>query len=63
MDLKLIKSNKCVQTSDLDVFLLFNDKNIDLGCETLNLLKSEFDAKASKIEKIKVLKENKFNNI
>ena len=63
MDLKLIKSNKCVQTSDLDVFLLFDDKNIDLGCETLNLLKSEFDAKASKIEKIKVLKENKFNNI
>lgn len=63
MDIRLINNNESIESSELDVFLLFEDLEVDLECETLNLLKKEFKATISNIELIKLFKDDKFNNL
>lgn len=63
MEVKLTESSEYIDKNRLDIFLLFEDESVDLECETLNLLKSEFKANALNIEKIKIFKDNKFNNL
>lgn len=63
MDIQLIQDKICIEANELGVFFLFEDENVDLKCETLNTLKEEFEPKSSKIESLKVFKENKFINI
>lgn len=63
MDIRLVNNNESVESSELDVFLLFEDVEVDLGCETLNSLKKEFKATNSNIESIKLFKDNQFNNL
>lgn len=63
MNIQLMDSRNCLSNNELGVFFLFENENVDLGCETLNSLKEEFTPKKSKMEAMKVFKDNSFLNV
>ena len=63
MNIQVIEAKSCLEEKDLGVFLMFENENVDLECETLNSLKEGFEAKSSKMEHVKVFKDNRFINI
>ncbi|MGL5506752.1 MAG: M17 family peptidase N-terminal domain-containing protein, partial [Paraclostridium sp.] len=63
MDIRLIRSNESVESSQLDVLLLFEDIKVDFNCEILNSIAKDFKSTTSNIEAIKLFKDNKFESL